>query len=125
MWALGVVCNAVHAVCVSSLRNRASRAVSVQPTEQAAASTSVTSPVCIPQQPVPTPEICYPVFVCTHDYDSRTDDDLGFRKGDLMYVISMDNEGWWFARSKDTGREGYIPSNYVVQWDSKCIDGEV
>ena len=94
-----------------------------QSTEPATTSTSVASPIC--QQLEPMPEVDYPVFVCVHDYDSRTDDDLSFRKGDLMYVISMDNEGWWFGRSKDTGREGYIPSNYVVQWDPKYINGEV
>lgn len=66
-----------------------------------------------------SPEPNCPLFVCKYDYDSRTDDDLGFKKGDLLYVISADNEDWWFARLKDTGKEGYIPSNYVVEWNSK------
>ena len=49
------------------------------------------------------------------DYDSQTDEDLGFRKGDLMYIISMEGEDWWFAKSLETGKEGYIPSNHVAE----------
>lgn len=70
----------------------------------------------------PPPESKYPVFVGKYDYDSRTDDDLSFRKGDLMYIISTDEGDWWFARSKDGGKEGYIPSNYVAEW--KSLDAE-
>ena len=65
----------------------------------------------------------YPIFVGKYDYDSRTDDDLSFKKGDLMYIISTDEGDWWFARSKDVpGREGYIPSNYVAEY--KSLDAE-
>lgn len=70
----------------------------------------------------PPPEVNYPVYVGKYDYDSRTDDDLTFRKGDLMYIISTDEGDWWFARAKDSGREGYIPSNYVAEW--KSLDAE-
>ena len=64
----------------------------------------------------------HPIFVGKYDYDSRTDDDLSFKKGDLMYIISTDEGDWWFARAKDTGREGYIPSNYVAEY--KSLDAE-
>ena len=64
----------------------------------------------------------HPIFVGKYDYDSRTDDDLSFKKGDLMYIISTDEGDWWFARSKDSGREGYIPSNYVAEY--KSLDAE-
>ena len=72
-----------------------------------------------PQKPEATN---YPVYVGKYDYDSRTDDDLSFRKGDLMYIISTDEGDWWFAKSKEGGREGYIPSNYVAEW--KSLDAE-
>ena len=58
-----------------------------------------------------------------YDFDGRTDDDLSFKKGDLMYIISTDGE-WWFARSLMTGKEGYIPSNYVAEWKSLMEDEE-
>ena len=64
----------------------------------------------------------YPIFVGKYDYDSRTDDDLSFKKGDLMYIVSTDEGDWWFARSKETGQEGYIPSNYVAEY--KSLDAE-
>jgi len=63
--------------------------------------------------PPPEPPEPYPVFVGKYDYDSRTDDDLAFKKGDLMYILNTDEQDWWFARSKDSGKQGYIPSNYV------------
>ena len=54
-----------------------------------------------------------PLFVGMYNYSSRTDDDLGFKKGDLLYIINTDDDDWWYARSKRTGQEGYIPSNHV------------
>lgn len=75
-----------------------------------------------PKPEQPPPPVNYPVYVGKYDYDSRTDDDLSFKKGDLMYIISTDEGDWWFARSKDGGKEGYIPSNYVAEY--KSLDAE-
>ena len=78
-----------------------------------------------PPPVAPKPNVEKPgltVYVGKYDYDSRTDDDLSFKKGDLMYIISTDEGDWWFAQSKDTGKEGYIPSNYVAEW--KSLDAE-
>ena len=60
----------------------------------------------------------YPVYVGNYDYDSQTDDVLSFKKGDLLYIISTDEGDRWFAQSMTTGKEGYIPSNYVAKWRS-------
>lgn len=73
-----------------------------------------------PQPPQPEPD--FPLFVGKYDYSSRTDDDLSFKKGDLLYVINTDEGDWWFARSKSTGQEGYIPNNYVAEYRS--LDAE-
>ena len=75
-----------------------------------------------PAPKLPEQEPNYPVFVGKYDYDSRTDDDLSFRKGDLLYIISTEEGDWWYARSRATGKEGYIPSNYVAEW--KSLDAE-
>ena len=78
-----------------------------------------------PPPPPPKPEqppMNDPIYVGKYDYDSRTDDDLSFKKGDLMYIISTDEGDWWFARAKEGGREGYIPSNYVAEY--KSLDAE-
>ena len=57
------------------------------------------------------------MFVGKYDFDSRRDDDLSFKKGDLLYIISKDGD-WWFAQAMATGKEGYIPSNRVAKWRS-------
>ena len=75
-----------------------------------------------PVPPIPKQEPNYPVYVGKYDYDSRTDDDLTFRKGDMLYIISTEEGDWWYARSRTTGKEGYIPSNYVAEW--KSLDAE-
>ena len=62
------------------------------------------------------------MFVGKYDYDSQTDDDLSFKKGDHIYIISTDDEDRWFAQSVATGKQGYIPSNYVAKWGS--LDAE-
>ncbi|CAF1331256.1 unnamed protein product [Didymodactylos carnosus] len=56
-------------------------------------------------------------YIALFDYDARTSEDLTIRKGDLLEIVSRQNNAWWKARS-DTGREGYIPSNYVARRDS-------
>ena len=64
----------------------------------------------------------FPLFVGKYDYTSRTDDRISFKKGDLLHIVSTDEGDWWFARSKDTGQEGYIPSNYVAEYNA--LDAE-
>ncbi len=39
-------------------------------------------------------------------------DDLPFRKGDILTIISKDEEQWWTARDSQ-GRTGSIPVPYV------------
>ena len=69
-------------------------------------------------------ELPNPKFVAKYDYSARTDGDLGFKRGDLLYIMNSDDEDWWLARAKHSGQEGYIPSNYVVEY--KCeLDTEM
>ena len=72
--------------------------------------------------PKPGPTVNYPIYVGKYDYDTRTDDDLSFKKGDQMYIISTDDGDWWFACLKDSGKEGYIPSNYVAEINSLAAE---
>ena len=39
-----------------------------------------------------------------------------------MYIISTDDGDWWYARLKDSGKEGYIPSNYVAIYGSLAAE---
>lgn len=62
------------------------------------------------------------VFVALYDYDARTTEDLNFSKGERLQVIDNSDGDWWFARSLKTGREGYIPCNYVAA--ERSLDAE-
>lgn len=55
------------------------------------------------------------LFLALYDYDARTDEDLSFKKGDVLEVINDTQGDWWYARSKTSKLEGYIPSNYVAK----------
>ncbi|XP_047737613.1 tyrosine-protein kinase Src42A [Hyalella azteca] len=62
------------------------------------------------------------IFVALYDYDARTDEDLSFKKGEHLEILDDTQGDWWFARSRGTKREGYIPSNYVAKL--KSIEAE-
>ena len=64
----------------------------------------------------------FSLFIAKHDYSARTDEDLSFKKGDLLYIMNTNDIDWWYAKSKSTGKEGYIPSNYVAKY--KSLDAE-
>ena len=64
-------------------------------------------------------ELIYPLCVGKYDYSARIAEDLSFKKGDLMYILSTDDGDWWFARAKHSGQEGYIPSNYIGEYNSE------
>ncbi len=57
-------------------------------------------------------------FVALYDYDARTDEDLSFKKGEHLEILNDTQGDWWYARSKTTKLEGYIPSNYVAKLKS-------
>ncbi len=63
-----------------------------------------------------------PVFIALFDYDQRTSEDLSFNKGEQLQILNSQDGDWWQARSLQTGREGYIPSNYVAE--HKTIQAE-
>ena len=71
---------------------------------------------------IPPLGIMAKLFVALYDYDARTDEDLSFKKGDHLEILNDTQGDWWFARSKPTKLEGYIPSNYVAKL--KSIEAE-
>ena len=59
----------------------------------------------------------YPLYIGVYDHSAKTPEDLSFKKGDLMYIINDDKLcDLWFARRKDTGKEGYILRHYVTKY---------
>ncbi|XP_073677366.1 tyrosine-protein kinase Fgr isoform X1 [Garra rufa] len=80
-------------------------------------SNSAPSCVLAPSRPAPiTGGVT--LFIALYDYDARTEDDLSFQKGEKFHIINNTEGDWWEARSLDTGKSGYIPSNYVAPVDS-------
>lgn len=58
-------------------------------------------------------------LLALYDYEPRTNEDLGFRKGEhLKTTLSLMTGDWWLARSKSTKKIGYVPSNYVTELKS-------
>ncbi|EDO38500.1 predicted protein [Nematostella vectensis] len=45
-------------------------------------------------------------------FPGKDDEDLPFKKGDILTVISKEEDNWWKARDS-AGREGMIPKPYV------------
>jgi hypothetical protein len=72
--------------------------------------------------PANEPNLQTKTFVALYDYDARTDEDLSFKKGEHLEILNDTQGDWWFAKSKATKLEGYIPSNYVAKL--KSIEAE-
>ncbi|KAF7688600.1 adapter molecule crk-like [Silurus meridionalis] len=49
------------------------------------------------------------------DFPGNDDEDLPFRKGDLLRVLEKTEEQWWSAQNSD-GRKGLIPVPYVEKY---------
>ena len=70
-------------------------------------------PQMIQQAPPPIPGGVL-TFIGLYDYDARTAEDLSFKKSERLQIVNNTDGDWWLARSMVTGKEGYIPSNYVA-----------
>lgn len=53
-------------------------------------------------------------YVALFDFEATTPGDLGFKKGDALFVISKDDANWWTAKASSTGKVGLIPGNYIT-----------
>jgi len=65
----------------------------------------------------PSTQPCPEVYVGKYDYTATDSDQLSFKKGDLITVLSKEEE-WWSAQLQSTGERGKIPSNFVVEKNS-------
>ena len=63
-----------------------------------------------------------PIFIALFDYEQRTSEDLSFVKGERLELLNNADGDWWQAKSLETMKEGYIPSNYVAE--SRTIQAE-
>ena len=54
------------------------------------------------------------LYVGMYDFLATEYNELSFSKGDLLYIISDDGD-WWFAKAKNSGKEGYIPRTFITE----------
>lgn len=57
------------------------------------------------------------------DFEGSDQEDLPFRKGELLYVINKDEDQWWTARNIQ-GQIGQIPVPYVQKVDEAQVANE-
>lgn len=53
------------------------------------------------------------------DFDGSDQDDLPFRRGEILTVIRKDEDQWWTARNS-AGRIGSIPVPYIQKFDESA-----
>ncbi|MFH4980940.1 hypothetical protein AB6A40_007649 [Gnathostoma spinigerum] len=65
-----------------------------------------------PPKPAPKPGRVM-VYRALKDYVAKTEEEISFNEGDLLYVSECDsNESWWNA--KCGSQKGKVPSNYIA-----------
>ncbi|KAH7696106.1 TK protein kinase [Aphelenchoides avenae] len=62
------------------------------------------------------------LYVALFDYEARTDEDLSFKRNEILEILNDTQGDWWFARSLLSNKSGYVPSNYVAR--DKSIDAQ-
>ncbi|XP_053735858.1 tyrosine-protein kinase BTK isoform X1 [Synchiropus splendidus] len=67
-----------------------------------------------PEPPTPPGPSVGMTVIAEYDYTAMTAHDLDLRKDEEYIILEMSDTNWWRARDK-YGKEGYIPSNYVVE----------
>lgn len=49
----------------------------------------------------------------TFSHTAEAEDELSFQEGDLLYIVDDSDPSWWRARVR--GKEGLIPSNFIMK----------
>ncbi|XP_069742734.1 proto-oncogene tyrosine-protein kinase LCK-like [Narcine bancroftii] len=60
-------------------------------------------------------------FLALYDYEPTSDRDLGFKKGDRLNILST-NGDWWKAKSLVSGKEGFVPCNFIARMDTLEVE---
>lgn len=50
--------------------------------------------------------------VAKHDFNATAEDELSFRKQQVLKILNMEDDMNWYRAELD-GKEGLIPSNYI------------
>eukprot|EP01135_Chromosphaera_perkinsii_P000398 Nk52_evm45s78 gene=Nk52_evmTU45s78 len=55
--------------------------------------------------------------IAVHNYTKRSEDELSFRREEVLKVLDRDNPNWWRVQNT-VGQIGFVPSNYLAQMRS-------
>lgn len=58
--------------------------------------------------------------IAKYDFEGNDSDDLPFRKGEVLTVISKDEEQWWTARNS-LGQSGSVPVPYIQKYEEDSL----
>lgn len=50
-----------------------------------------------------------------YNYTAAIEEELSFRKRDIILVLHKQPDGWWFAENLNSGDSGLVPSNYLKE----------
>jgi len=53
------------------------------------------------------------IVKAVYKFKASNNDELSFKKGDLVTVTQKEEGGWWEGTSHESGKTGWFPSNYV------------
>lgn len=79
------------------------------------------SPTAQMLQEEPTPRR---KVIAMYPYDASRADELTIQPGDVITVLFIDSENWWMGELAD-GRQGYFPSNYVMEQGDLESEGDL
>lgn len=52
-------------------------------------------------------------------FKGSNNDELCFKKGDLIVLTNRDDGGWWEGTAVESGQTGWFPSNYVSEYKAQ------
>lgn len=53
------------------------------------------------------------LYIALYDFEARGENQLSFKKGEILRVISLNQNGEWCEIQKNDGQVGWGPSNYI------------
>ncbi len=56
-------------------------------------------------------------MIVLYDYEAQGDQELNLIEGDIVNIMSKEDEVWWFGECK--GMKGMFPSTYVEVYDGE------
>ncbi|KAJ8613177.1 hypothetical protein MRB53_037043 [Persea americana] len=86
------------------------------------ASTSAASSRAAPPPPPPPPAAARPpppsdpTYRAMYDFAGQSGTELSLKKGEVVYIVQKEGNGWWLAKREDGSASGWSPSAYLEEY---------